>query len=82
MVSDVGGFSEVVTHKVTGLTTYPDDAESVAWGVLRTIRHPNWSQKHAAMAQQSVLELFNWPRVATLTKNVYEHTLQADRNHP
>jgi glycosyltransferase involved in cell wall biosynthesis len=82
VVSDVGGFAEVVKHTVTGLTTYPDDAESVAWGVLWTIRHPEWSQKYAVMARQSVTELFNWPRVAALTKTVYEHALESGRNHP
>jgi len=75
VVSDVGGFSEMVTHQETGITIYPDDAESVAWGVSFALTHPIWSRRHALRARQSVEELFNWPRIAKLTKEVYESAL-------
>jgi len=76
VVSDVGGFSEVVTHKETGITTFADDPQSVAWGVLHTITHPIWARRHARKARQSVEELFNWTRIARLTKDVYQRALE------
>lgn len=76
VVSDVGGFSEVVTHKETGITVFSDDPESIAWGVLHTLKHPKWARKHAAKARQSVAELFNWTRIAILTKEVYQRVLE------
>jgi glycosyltransferase involved in cell wall biosynthesis len=76
VVSDVGGLSEVVTHKETGITVFPNDPESIAWGVLHTLKNPKWARKHAAKARQSVAELFNWTRVAILTKDVYQRVLE------
>ena len=82
VVSDVGGFSEVVTHTETGITIYPDNADSVAWGVLYTLNHPDWAQKHALEARRTVQKLFNWPRIAALTIETYQHVLakQASRS--
>ena len=81
VVSDVGGFSEMVTHQETGITVFPDDPESVAWGVSHTLTHPIWARRHALKARQSVEELFNWPRIAKLTKGVYENTLAERQNN-
>jgi glycosyltransferase involved in cell wall biosynthesis len=75
VVSDVGGFSEVVTHTETGITTYPDNAESVAWGVLRALTHPELARKYADKAQQQVRDIFNWRRIALLTLEVYRSAL-------
>jgi glycosyltransferase involved in cell wall biosynthesis len=72
VVSDVGGLAEVVTHTVTGITTYADNAESVAWGVLRALTHPELARKYAATAKEWVAQFFNWPRIALLTGEVYE----------
>jgi glycosyltransferase involved in cell wall biosynthesis len=72
VVSDMGGFSEVVTHTVTGITTYPDNPESVAWGVLRALTHPELARKYAAQAKEWVEKFFNWPRIALLTIEVYQ----------
>jgi glycosyltransferase involved in cell wall biosynthesis len=80
VVSDVGGFSEMVTHMETGITVYPDDTDSVAWGILTTLNHPDWARSYAVRARLSVEELFNWPRIAGITLNVYRRVLpkQAD----
>ncbi|GAB4409142.1 MAG: glycosyltransferase family 4 protein [Anaerolineae bacterium] len=76
IVSDVGGFSEMVKHMETGITAYPDDASSIAWGVLHTLNHPDLAREYALKARQSVETLFNWPRVAGLTIDVYQRVLQ------
>jgi len=80
VVSDVGGFSEMVTHKVTGITTYPDDPQSIAWGILRILQHPRWARQHANEALKTVEEKFNWDRIARLTKEVYQRS-QIEHQH-
>ena len=75
IVSDVGGFSEVVKHAETGIKIYPDNVDSTAWGIVHALNHPDWAKKHAANACQSVREVFSWPRIATLTLDVYRRVL-------
>jgi len=75
VVSDVGGFSEVVKHKETGITTYPNDANSVAWGILYSLTHREWAKESAIKARQAVEELFNWNRIAGLTIDFYKKVL-------
>lgn len=76
IVSDVGGFSEMVKHLETGITVYPDDAGSIAWGILHTLNHPDRAREYAQKAYQSVEMLFNWPRIARLTIDVYQRVLE------
>ncbi|MCL4297826.1 MAG: glycosyltransferase family 4 protein [Anaerolineae bacterium] len=77
VVSDVGGFSEMVKHLDTGITVYPDDAASIAWGILHTLNNPDGARNHALKARQSVEMLFNWPRIAGLTIEVYQRVLDS-----
>ncbi len=44
VVSDVGGFSEVVRNHETGIHVSPNNPESLAWGILHTLNHPDWSR--------------------------------------
>jgi glycogen(starch) synthase len=76
VVSDVGGFSEMVKHLDTGITVYPDDAASIAWGILHTLDNPDAARNHALKARQSVEMLFNWSRIARLNIEIYQRVLQ------
>lgn len=78
VVSDVGGFSEMVKHAETGVKIYPDNVDSTAWGITHTLNHPNWARKHAAQARHAVEDRFNWPRIARLTIDVYRRVLGKD----
>ncbi len=73
IVSDTGGLNEVVQHHETGLTIYPDNPDSLAWGVLHTLNHPDWSSERAQRAFAVAKDLYNWPRIAAETRLVYEH---------
>lgn len=72
IVSEVGGLAEIVEHEETGITVYPDDPNSVAWGVIRALHHPNSALEQAIKARRQVEEVFNWPRIAGLTKDIYK----------
>jgi glycosyltransferase involved in cell wall biosynthesis len=75
IVSDVGGFAEMVKHAETGIKIYPNNVDSTAWGIVHALKNPEWAKKHATKAQRTVQERFNWPRIATLTTETYRRTL-------
>ncbi|RMF05440.1 MAG: glycosyltransferase family 1 protein [Chloroflexi bacterium] len=77
VVSDVGGFSEVVTHNFTGTTVFPDNPESIAWGIIHTLSNPAGTQNHVENAKKWVAENFTWNRVAQLTGDVYQTVIGA-----
>jgi len=76
IVSEVGGLKEVVRHGETGITVYPDNPESLAWGILHTLMWPDWAEARAAAAYRMVREEYNWDRIATRTLAVYERVVQ------
>jgi glycosyltransferase involved in cell wall biosynthesis len=78
VVSAVGGLKDVVHHAETGVTIYPDSPESLAWGILHTLQHPEWSAARVANAYRAVREEFNWERIAEQTVDVYR-TIVAER---
>lgn len=71
VVSTVGGLAEVVTHQETGVTVYPDSAESLAWGILHTLNDPESAKKRAENAYRMVKEEYNWDRIAKRTAKIY-----------
>lgn len=72
VVSQVGGLTEVVTHAQTGITVYPDNADSLAWGILHTLKEPEWARQRAEAAYRMVVEQYNWDSLAGRTIEVYE----------
>lgn len=75
VVSDVGGLSEVVKLHETGIKVYPNDPQSLAWGILHTLKNPRWSARRAANASHVVRAEYNWPHVADLTQQVYRRVV-------
>lgn len=71
VVADVGGLSEVVTHEETGVTVYPDDLDSLVWGIRHVLDHPERSATRIANAYRMVRERFNWAAIARSTLDVY-----------
>ncbi len=79
VVSEVGGLKEVVQHAETGITVYPGNPESVAWGILHALQHPEWTRQRVENAYRKVLEEYNWPRIAGLTIGVYQRVVEERR---
>jgi glycogen synthase len=77
VVASAGGLAEVVALHETGLTVHPDDAGSLAWGILHTLQHPDWSRRRAENAYQVVCQDFNWAKIAGMTADVYTHAYAA-----
>lgn len=76
IVSEVGGLKEVVQHDVTGVTIYPNNVESLAWGVLHTLRDPARARERAARAYRMVKREYNWDRIAAKTLAIYERIVR------
>lgn len=71
IVSHVGGLGEVVSHGVNGITIYPDNPDSLAWGILHTLQDPVAAKARAARAFRMVKEEYSWDRIAERTIDVY-----------
>ena len=79
VVSETGGLTEVVTLHENGLTVHPNDAGSLAWGILHTLVHPDWAQQRAARARHDVDTLYNWDRIAKMTAATYKTVVGSAR---
>ncbi len=72
VVSDVGGLGDVVRHDQTGLTAYAEDADSLAWAIVRVLNDPQTAAVRAKQAQEYVERCLAWPVIASMTLEVYE----------
>ncbi len=72
VVSEVGGLAEVVRHAETGITVYPNNVESLVWGILHTLENPHWTRMRVENAYREVVEKYNWENIAGMTVAVYE----------
>ncbi len=79
VVTDVGGLGEVVEHDQTGITVYPDNVNSLAWGIVHTLQNPEQAAARAENAYRVVRDEYNWKRIACLTVEVYRQTLSLSR---
>lgn len=72
VVSDIGGFREIVRHEINGIQTYAGNSESIAWGILRCLQDPESAQGRVEKAYKDATEIFNWERIASATGSVYD----------
>jgi 1,4-alpha-glucan branching enzyme len=75
VVSDTGGLSEIVEHDVSGIKVYPDNPDSLAWGIRKVLldeAYANWIKTNA---YKKVQEKYNWDKIAQHAKVVYEAVL-------
>jgi len=75
VVSEVGGLKDVVQHASTGTTVYPDDPASLAWGIVHTLRHPDWAAARVENAYRMVRDEYNWQRIARRTADIYRQII-------
>jgi len=75
VAASVGGLAEVVTNHENGLTIFPDSLDSLTWGVVHTLEHPEWSAARVANAYAMVRARFNWDTIARSTIEVYKRVI-------
>jgi glycosyltransferase involved in cell wall biosynthesis len=71
VVSNTGGLPEVVRHSKTGITTYTNNPDSLAWGILEILRNPEYGQFLVQNAVQDLALRFDWKKLAQQTEAVY-----------
>jgi len=76
VVSDTGGLSEIVEHDVTGVKVYPENPDSLAWGIMRVLldeKYSSWLKKNA---YKKIHEKYGWDRIGQQTIDVYRSVLK------
>lgn len=77
VTSDTGGLPDFVENFRNGITTYTDNAESLAWGLLQVLRNPELAESLKEEGYKRVSTIYNWKIIAQHTLEVYEEVLQA-----
>jgi glycosyltransferase involved in cell wall biosynthesis len=75
VVSDAGGLPEVVKHNQTGVVTWANNPESLAWGILQVLLQPDYSRKLVENAYADLEHRFDWGKLAQQTAAVYGRVL-------
>ncbi|MBD2776788.1 glycosyltransferase family 4 protein [Iningainema tapete] len=76
VVSDTGGFPEVVQHTKTGVVTYTNNPDSLAWGILEVLKNPGYRQWLSDNAYEDLERRFSWAKLAKQTDDVYKRVVQ------
>jgi glycosyltransferase involved in cell wall biosynthesis len=71
VVSDTGGLSEVVQHSKTGIVTYTNNPDSLAWGILEVLQNPDYAKSLVDNAYEDLARRFDWKNLARQTEVVY-----------
>jgi glycosyltransferase involved in cell wall biosynthesis len=75
VVSDAGGLPEVVRHGQTGIVTWKNNPDSLAWGILEVLRNPSYAKWLTDNAYEDLRLRFNWADIAQQTTKVYRLAL-------
>jgi glycogen(starch) synthase len=75
VASDTGGLSEIIEHDVTGVKVYPNNPDSLAWGITKVLQDDALAKYLRDNAYRRVLERYNWEKIAIETKRIYEGVL-------
>ncbi len=75
VVSDTGGLGEIVDHDKTGVKVYPNNADSLAWGITRVLTDDRYRNSLRENAYKRIQEKYDWDKIAQETKGIYEAVL-------
>ncbi len=76
VVSDTGGLPEVVKHTKTGIVTYVNNSDSLAWGILEVLKNPDYSRWLIDNAYESLAIDFSWKKLAQQTETIYTRVVK------
>ena len=75
VVSDTGGLGEIVDHDITGVKVYPNNTESLAWGITKVLTDEKYRNSLRENAYKRIQEKYDWDKIAQHTKQIYEDVL-------
>jgi glycosyltransferase involved in cell wall biosynthesis len=65
----------VVRHTKTGITTFTNNPDSLAWGILEVLKNPGYAQWLIDNAYEDLERRFSWLKIAKQTETVYEQVV-------
>ena len=80
IASDIGGLSEVVDHRRTGLTFRANDPPSIAGAVRQLFSDPVQARAMRARALQEVTRSYNWVTIADSTLRTFANVVAQRQN--
>ena len=75
VVSDTGGLGEIVEHDITGVKVYPNNTESLAWGITKVLADDKYRNNLRENAFKRIQEKYDWNKIAQQTQRIYEAVL-------
>ncbi len=76
VTSDIGGFREIVRHNETGIHTWADNPESLAWGICRVLSDPALAARLGSQGPEEVRQRYAWGGIAERTMGVYDEVVK------
>lgn len=75
VVSDAGGLPEVVEPEKSGLLTWANNPESLAWGINRVLDDETLARRLGRNGARRVREEFGWEGIAAQTLDTYRRVI-------
>jgi len=76
VATGVGGLLEIVEHDRTGVVVYPNNPDSLAWGITRVLTDGGYADLLRLNALRKVSEVYDWKNIAKSTLGLYERVLR------
>ena len=75
VVSDVGGLSEIIEHDKTGVKVYPDNSDSLAWGIIKVLTDEAYANRLKRNAHRKIVDDYNWEKICNETMEAYHQVM-------
>ena len=76
VVSDTGGFAQIVRHGDNGYKAYPGNVQSLADNLVAALKAEEFSAKLAANAYAEVATKYSWATIARQTEELYRVVME------
>jgi len=81
IVSDVGGLSEIVDHRWTGIKVPPDNSEALAEATIDLISNEDLKKLIVKNAMEKLKHVYDWTIIADQTIKIYEEVYKEWSEH-
>jgi len=75
VTSDIGGFREVVRHGETGIHTWANNPESLAWGINLVLSDGALARRLREAGKREVEARYRWGAIAEQTLQIYREAM-------
>jgi len=71
IASAVGGISDIVKDKKTGLLVPEKDEKALAQAIVAILKNPSWAEELAKAGYQHIIKYFDWDKIVNKTLTLY-----------